>query len=768
MKLPYDKNSGAGLRANAPTPGIAWALALAALWAWPTLASAQQAAAAPLSAAAPAASDPRNGYAEILKPTKRKPSGQATTVIQNQPYAPIRKPEDDGQIPEIEMFVGESRVFPAPGVARIAVGNGSLLTAAALDNKEVILFANGAGTSSLFVWNADGRYQRVKISIVPGDTTRHAREIAAFLSTIPKAKASVVGANIIVEGDELSDADITKIEDLAKRYPQIVNFTNRVGWEQMVMLDVKVVEFPVTLLRDIGLKWTSTGGAAVGGIWMPGSRGSDGPYQINISTGQNNAPPITAPGGGIVRLPNGLNILSAVNLGLNAQLNLLAQEGKASVLAEPQLSARNGSKASFLAGGEIPYAVVTRDGVYVQFKTYGIKLDITPRVDHRGVIRATIQSEVSSIDRSVSTAAGPALLSRKTDTEFNVHNGETIVLSGLLQREVGNDVDKVPLLGDIPVLGALFRSKRYQNKETELVVFVTPTVVNAQSPGMVDRIKRSTERLEQRMGPNPYLSEPLQPGVNYEKPDAVALPESHGEATVPAIEPAAIVPVAPATPQPIGSAALSSAANVLQPAATVQSLPPARRIEGGSPLRVVADRTALRAEPHPQGALLLLLDAGATVLLGHADPQPPGAQTWRNVVVGNLHGWVPADAVQPARGQAASRPGPGTAARRDQVGKPLRPPLAAALRGRASAPQSLTLAEEPAPPPRQYRVTLDGLALRMTPDVNADVLANLLAGDMVAALPQEPRGGWTAVQYGDGGGHKRGWVASQWLDAVSQ
>jgi pilus assembly protein CpaC len=464
-----------------------------------------------------AAEQPVNGYAETLAPNKRS----ATQGAKVQSYNPIRKPDDEGQIPEIEMFVGESRVFPAPGVARIAVGNGSILSAASLDGREVILFANGVGTSSLFVWNSDGRYQRIKISIVPGDTTRYAREVAAFLSTIPKAKASVVGANIIVEGDEMSDADHRKIEALSKRYPQIVNFTNRVGWEQMVMLDVKVVEFPVTALREIGLKWAATGGGAVGAIWQPGRRGGDGPYQINILAGSNNPPPITSSDSGPVHLPSGLNALSVLNLGLNAQLNLLAQEGKAAVLAEPQLSTRNGSKASFLAGGEIPYAFSTRDGVFVQFKTYGVKLDISPQVDLNGVIRATIQAEVSSIDRSITTAGGPALLSRKTDTEFNVRNGETIVLSGLLQREVSTDIDKVPGLGDVPILGALFRSKRFQNKETELVVFVTPTVVASQSAGNVNRIQSTSERLRERLGASPYLSDPLQPGVSYQHPDLV-------------------------------------------------------------------------------------------------------------------------------------------------------------------------------------------------------------------------------------------------------
>ena len=687
---------------------------------------------------ATAAGDRRNGFAEVLKPTKAQRS-DTWTMIKNQPYAPIHKPQDEGQIPEIEMFVGESRVFPAPGVARIAVGNGALLTAAALDNKEIILFANGAGTSSLFIWNADGRYQRVKISIVPGDTTRHAREIAAFLSTIPKAKASVVGANIVVEGDELSDTDINKIEELAKRYPQILNFTNRVGWEQMVMLDVKVVEFPVTVLRDIGFRWSPTGGAAIAGIWSPARRGSNGPYEVAIRTGQENAVPITGPGGTPATIPSGLNAIAFLNLGLNAQLNLLAQEGKASVLAQPQLSARNGSRASFLAGGEIPYAVSNRDGVQVQFKTYGVKLEITPRVDQKGVIRATIQTEVSGIDRSVTTAGGPALLSRKTDTEFNLRDGETIVLSGLLQRETSTDVDKVPLIGDIPVLGALFRSKRFQNKETELVVFVTPMVVSANSPGTTDRVKRATDRLEQQMGANPYLPEPPRKGVGVEGPGAAV--------------PAQL---------PIGDAVATQAAPLGQasmPEAMIAPVAPGA--VGGSVLSVIADGTALREAPSSSSAMLMQLDAGATVLLGRADPQPPGSGLWRNVVVGALDGWVPATAVQP-RSRAGDRTASPGVARQARSGALLPRSIASAAGGLAS-PHALTLVEPALPTLKRYIVTLDGLALRTLPDLNGDVVVNLIAGDTVTAMAQPARGAWTAVRFGDGQHAKRGWVATQWL-----
>lgn len=420
-------------------------------------------------------------------------------------------PGDSRDMAELQMFVGESRVFPAPGVARIAVGSGAILTAAAMDGKDVILFANATGSTTLFIWSENRINQKIKVTVTAGDITRVARDISAFVSGMPKVRTSIIGDKVIIEGDDLSDVDLSKIDALAKMYPQVVNFTNKLGWEQMVLLDVKVVEFPVNKLREIGMKWSSTGGAAVAGIWSPFRRGHDGPYQINIPAGEAGAPVSSPQGGGApVILTDRLNILSGINLGIQAELNLLAQEGQASILSEPQLSARNGSEATFLAGGELPYTVSTINGPTVLFKPYGIRLAIVPRVSPSGSIRATIDSEVSSIDNSISTSSGPALLTRQTKTEFNVLNGETIVLSGLISREQNKDVDKLPLLGDLPVIGALFRSKRFQNKETELVVFVTPHLIDSKTPELVDRVQRTEERLTRRLGPPPHLSDPLQ------------------------------------------------------------------------------------------------------------------------------------------------------------------------------------------------------------------------------------------------------------------
>ncbi|QNA99620.1 type II and III secretion system protein family protein [Massilia sp. Se16.2.3] len=654
-------------------------------------------------------------------------------------YAPIQKPDDDGQIPEIQMFVGESRVFPAPNVARIVVGNGQIMSATALDGKEVIIFGNAAGTTTLFVWNEDGRYQRVKVNIMQGDISRVAREVAAFMAAIPNAKVSIVGDKVIVEGDALSDEDRDKVGELAKRYPQIVNFTSAVGWEKMVMMDVKVVEFPKSELRELGLKWTANGGAAIGGVWGPIRRGTDGPYQIGIPTGDNGLPITDIPpngaanpnGGGGVTIPQSLNVLGALNMGLSAKLNLLAQNGTASVLAEPQLSARSGVKASFLAGGEFPYAVTTIQGPSVMFKQYGIKLDVEPRIGRDGIIRAVIDSEVSSIDQSVTTAAGPALLTRRTKTEFNARSGETIVLSGLLQRNISSDIDKVPGLGNIPILGALFRSKRYQNKETELVVFVTPTIVDAHSPGLVDRVNKTTERLSDRLDKSPYLSDPLQPGK-----DAQKFNQGPGAgATVPRSD--SNMPPAPARAPVAGEPPVAMRA-------TGADTP------GATALLVLRDGLVLRAEPSDASAALLELGYHAVVDAGTLEAPAGLSGKWRHVAVGQVRGWVRADSVAAADQQAAPRAADSGAVARKAAG------------GTMLAQVAKPAVEDRAAADRQYRVVLDGLAVHVSPDINSVVVAKL-GGNQLVNGAAAAKGSWMPIE----SGAVRGWVSAQWLQNVA-
>jgi len=153
-------------KTSTPSTPLALPLLLALGLGWPlNPLLAQEAARAPAAAAPSDMPLLQNGIAPRLKATARRPAAKP-----GEPYKPIEKQDDAGQVPEIELFAGESRVFPTPGVGRIAVGNGNIMTAAVLDDKETIIFGNAPGTTSLFIWNADGRYQRLKVNVVPGDT----------------------------------------------------------------------------------------------------------------------------------------------------------------------------------------------------------------------------------------------------------------------------------------------------------------------------------------------------------------------------------------------------------------------------------------------------------------------------------------------------------------------------------------------------------------------------------------------------------------------
>jgi pilus assembly protein CpaC len=345
------------------------------------------------------------------------------------------------------------------------------------------------------------------------------------------------------------------------------------------------------------------------------------------------------------------------------------------------------------------------------FKPYGVKLDIQPRVDSRGMVRAQIDSEASSIDASISTAAGPGLRTRKVSTEFNVASGETIVLSGLISRETSTDVDKVPFLGDLPVLGALFRSTRFQNKETELVVFVTPTVVDSHTPELAERVSRAGDKLARTMDAPPYLSQPLQPGRD-----------------------------------------AGSFAPVPEPGAPAAVMAPTGR--GGSLLVVTRPEAALHMAPDRASAVLLMLGRGAAVRQGAQQETDAASGRWRHVLVGEVGGWLAADAVQPVSRTAPGRPS-GSVEAADSAG-PLLEPL--------TAPRPAAPAATAAVPQRSLRVTADRLALRVTPDINAPIVRWLRAGDTVDVLPQAQRGRWTAVQAGE----QRGWAASQWLVPSAQ
>jgi len=169
-----------------------------------------------------------------------------------------------------------------------------------------------------------------------------------------------------------------------------------------------------------------------------------------------------------------------------AVIQALEEEGKLSTLAEPNLVALSGQEASFLAGGEFPVPIVTQNTVNIEYKEFGIKLNFKPTVVDTGRINLRVAPEVSSLDFDNAVTFGgfriPATRTRRAETTVEMQSGESLILAGLLSGSLGEVVRKIPLFGDIPILGRLFKSERFQADETELVVVVTPSIARSYSP----------------------------------------------------------------------------------------------------------------------------------------------------------------------------------------------------------------------------------------------------------------------------------------------
>lgn len=412
--------------------------------------------------------------------------------------AAMQAPAWSAENEALTLQVGETLVLAAPEVARVAVGDSRVANAAAADRREVLVFGRAAGSTSLHIWLEDGTRRAYAVRVEPAGMRRIRDELAALLERIPNARSLIVGERIVIEGEDLSDSDQRRIAALAQRYPEVIDFTSRIGWDRMVLLDVQVVELPRSTLREWGVRWdgTSQGGLAAGLAWdAAGSGVAARPGEAPIDAA---FPAASAAG------------YFGVNALLSARLHALSQNGDAVMLAQPQLLARSGATANFLAGGEVPYATVDANGNSTTiFKPYGVSLKITPHVERNGNVRSRIEVEVSSVDPSITAPGGPALSVRRAATEFNVRSGQTLVLGGFLSREQSTDLQRLPGLGDIPVLGALFGSRRFQQRETELAIFVTPVLAGADHPDMAERVARGREALDAAFPEPPRMNTPV-------------------------------------------------------------------------------------------------------------------------------------------------------------------------------------------------------------------------------------------------------------------
>jgi len=396
----------------------------------------------------------------------------------------------------IVMYVGEIRTLPVARVQRVAIGNGRIITTNVLD-KEVVVLAENPGDTGFYIWLKDGSVQKYLVRVTQSDISETHRQLSKVLAGVPGIKAERVGDYVVISGNT-TKANLQLISSVAGNFRQVLNMAREepITLKKMVYLKVQIVEFKRSALENIGIRWASeVAGPAGAFAWDLVTSRQFTVRQLDpgiAASGINPLPPRVSPP--LAYLGIATSITSRINLAVN--------NGDAYILATPELSTRSGGEAKFLAGGQIPI-VTPASGLSpptVTYKDYGIKLTINPVADEHNNVMAVIKSELSSLDPATSVQGNPGFLTRSTDSEINVKEGQTIVLSGLVNADLSNQVDKFPWLGDIPVLGALFRSTEFRTNRTDLVIFVTPTLVDPTSTLTRERIEKAKEIREKFEG----------------------------------------------------------------------------------------------------------------------------------------------------------------------------------------------------------------------------------------------------------------------------
>ncbi len=393
----------------------------------------------------------------------------------------------------LQLSVGESHVLRQRRVKRIVVGSGRVLQVTALDREQILIIPESAGQSSLHLWGHGGEQRRLHVFVTERDAARIAREVGLLLGAGSTVKARVVGEQVLLESSHPSEADVARIAEITKRYPQVVSLVSRAGFERMVQMEVRMIEIGRNALERLGVRWQSASGTpfAIDGP----SFGLIGDF---VRTPAFLADGVAASAGAAVR-PRIGPFAAAASLvtSIGSMIDLLVQSGDAAILAEPRLSCRSGGTARFVAGGELPIPVLAANGAAsVQFKEYGVRFEVSPVVNEAGMIAATLQAEISSINPEVTVRDIPGLRKQSASTQANLVEGQTLVIAGMISNEISGSIDKIPGLGSVPVLGRLFSSRRFQDRETEMIVLITPRL----QENVVDAESARSRRLVERFG----------------------------------------------------------------------------------------------------------------------------------------------------------------------------------------------------------------------------------------------------------------------------
>ena len=412
------------------------------------------------------------------------------------PQAVAQEAAGEGQTVHVQ--VGKSVIMNVQSpMTRMLSSNTAVVETLDISPTQVVIEGKAPGASTLIFWDAAGRSQVLDV-VVDVDVSA-LRD--AILHSFPRQQLQVQadGAHVILTG---AVPDPHMAEDLAKMAatysPQVVNsLIVASDHEPQVLLEVRFAEVDRTKLTQVGVNLFSTGAANTIGSTTTGQFGSTQPLHLTDTFGvpASPKPNIPTPSSGPNSVPfttdqtvnQLLNIfLFRPDIHLGAVIQALQQQNVLQILAEPNLMAMNGQKASFLAGGEFPFPVVQGGvnvgAVTIQFRPFGVRLEFAGYVGDDKVIRLHVAPEVSTLDfsnaLSISGFTVPAISTRRAETDIELKDGQSFGIAGLLDRRATVQLSKVPGIGDIPVLGELFRSRSINRSNAELLVLVTPHIID--------------------------------------------------------------------------------------------------------------------------------------------------------------------------------------------------------------------------------------------------------------------------------------------------
>ncbi|MER8628154.1 type II and III secretion system protein family protein [Mesorhizobium opportunistum] len=349
---------------------------------------------------------------------------------------------------------------------QIVIGDPEIANVNPLTDKSFYVLGNNLGTTGIALF--DDKKQLV--GTVDIEVTLDTDELANTIrASVPDAKIKVGSANgrVVLSGEADDAVAAEKANKIATRFSgneEVINSVN-ISSSQQVQLNVRFVEINRQAGQDLGAKYSANFAYGFGG------------RDVSLDPG-------TVPAAGTGEI---IGRLLSNGVSIDIAIKALEERGLARRLAEPNLIARSGETASFLAGGEFPIPVSEDNGkISVSYKKYGVSLDFKPTVLKDGLVSLDIAPEVSSIDASASYNIGnisvPGFIVRRARTSIDLKNGQSFMIAGLLQSQNDITTSRIPGLGKMPVLGALFSSKSYQRRETDLVIIVTPYLVKPVDP----------------------------------------------------------------------------------------------------------------------------------------------------------------------------------------------------------------------------------------------------------------------------------------------